>query len=594
MAKGAYIGVGYATYPDSIGALPVGTVVKIKENGSQVDYIIVHQGNPDTSLYDPSCDGTWVLRKNVYSKGQYHTSQDDSLNYAKAYVHTYLNSTFLSAVDSDIRAVIKDVKIPYSPSRSVLNSGANGLQTKAFLLGGYEVNAKDDSLHKDGAVLEYFKDSPVTKRACDSVWWLRTNYWTNPPFINYVAADGTKINAQTGCTATNYGIRPAFILPSTLFADGNVVTSQQAEAVINGKAHKIKKGYIGVSGVARKIKKAYIGIGGVARPCWSGGELAYYGTITPLNAKTDYLCATSNEAYAVFAGMGVTSTAYDKSLTKHSPTEVFPSTNGVATSIGNYALFGYGLSTSNSYQIQTVVAYDKSLTRTAKSGKVARSELAATTIGNHALFGGGKTRSSYSNAVDAFDASLTCTAATVFSTTKAKYAATTVGNYALFGGGAHSSSGSAIADVVAYDTSLTRSTATELSYARQDLTATTAGNHALFGSGINGITAITAVEAYDTSLTKKSVTALSNGGQWKVATSLNGFALFAGNLGVNNGHLVDAYDESLTKVPVGNLSVGRMRMGATSIGNFALFGGGNDGDGNYTTYSDVVEAFTVA
>ena len=50
-------------------------------------------------------------------------------------------------------------------------------------------------------------------------------------------------------------------------------------------ARKVLKGYIGVDGTARKIKKAYIGIGGVARPCFSSGELTYYGTITQLSAS---------------------------------------------------------------------------------------------------------------------------------------------------------------------------------------------------------------------------------------------------------------------------------------------------------------------
>ena len=65
---------------------------------------------------------------------------------------------------------------------------------------------------------------------------------------------------------------------------------------------------------------------------------------------------------------------------------------------------------------------------------VERSNLAATTVGNYALFGGGATRS-YSNVVDAYDASLTRSTPTALSVERSNLAATTVGNYALFGGG---------------------------------------------------------------------------------------------------------------------------------------------------------------
>ena len=63
-----------------------------------------------------------------------------------------------------------------------------------------------------------------------------------------------------------------------------------------------KGAYIGVNNVARKIKKAYIGIGGVARPCWSSGELAYYGTITSLSQARRQTVAATVGNYALFGG----------------------------------------------------------------------------------------------------------------------------------------------------------------------------------------------------------------------------------------------------------------------------------------------------
>lgn len=41
-----------------LGDMAVGSTVKIKVNNTLRDFLIVQQGNPDTSIYDASCDGT--------------------------------------------------------------------------------------------------------------------------------------------------------------------------------------------------------------------------------------------------------------------------------------------------------------------------------------------------------------------------------------------------------------------------------------------------------------------------------------------------------------------------------------------------------
>lgn len=38
--------------------IAVGGTVKIKVNGTVKEFIIVQQGNPDSTIYDSSCDGT--------------------------------------------------------------------------------------------------------------------------------------------------------------------------------------------------------------------------------------------------------------------------------------------------------------------------------------------------------------------------------------------------------------------------------------------------------------------------------------------------------------------------------------------------------
>lgn len=346
-----------------------------------------------------------------------------------------------------------------------------------------------------------------------------------------------------------------------------------------------------VVGIARKIKKAYIGIGGVARPCWAGGELTYYGTATALSSSKYNLAATTVGDYALFGG-GWTSTsssgiqtvvdAYDTSLTRSTPTALSERKGShAATTVGNYALFAGGYNGSSYSSI--VNAYDTSLTRSIPSSMtIGKYYLAATTVGNYALFGGGMDiNGSISSVVNAYDTSLTRSKPTSMQMGRWHLAATTVGNYALFGGGEYDNENSGRVD--AYDTSLTKSNPTSLSVVRSRLAATTVGNYALFGGGESS----SVVDAYNTSLTQSTATELSVARENLAATTVGNYALFGGGYKTD---VVDAYDASLTLSIPTVLNTVRYNLAATTVGDYALFGGGETGSG----YSSTVDVYTVA
>lgn len=214
-----------------LGDMAVGSTVKIKVNGTLKDFIIVHQGKP-SSIYDDSCDGTWVLLKNIYI-----TSNFDGYNnsYKDSDVHSYLTSTFYDLIDSDIRAAIKQVKIPYwngKGNSGSLATGANGLSTKVFILSSYEVNASNSSYPpKDGAKLDYFEDRSTriayySGRAEN--WWLRSPAIGSEDNPWVVESDG---NVSSFSHGNRFGVRPAFVLPSSLYAldDGTITKNQPPE-----------------------------------------------------------------------------------------------------------------------------------------------------------------------------------------------------------------------------------------------------------------------------------------------------------------------------------------------------------------------------
>ena len=114
----------------ALSAKAVGSIVKLNVNGSPREFIVVHQGKPG-SMYDDSCNGTWLLMKDIYENRQWHSSNTN--DYEKSTIHSYLNGTFLGLFDPEIQAVIKQVKIPYrkgSGTSKTVTSGANGLSCK--------------------------------------------------------------------------------------------------------------------------------------------------------------------------------------------------------------------------------------------------------------------------------------------------------------------------------------------------------------------------------------------------------------------------------------------------------------------------------
>lgn len=214
----------------------VGSTVKLKVNGTAKEFIVVHQGKP-SSLYDNSCDGTWLLMKDIYENRQWHSSNVNNLE--NSTIHSYLNGTFLNLFESNIRDAIKQVKLPYRKnggSGGSDQSGANGLLCKIFLLSGYEIGftTSDNSYFPvDGAKLSYFEagtgSSALNKRIAylngsAANWWLRSPYTYNTDYVWFVNTGG---NCYYYSASNSSGIRPALILPSTLLVsdDGTVSTN---------------------------------------------------------------------------------------------------------------------------------------------------------------------------------------------------------------------------------------------------------------------------------------------------------------------------------------------------------------------------------
>jgi hypothetical protein len=230
--SGASKGMTEPTVGAPISELAVGSTVRLSVNGTVTDFLIVNQGTPlstNAIQYDSSCNGTWLLMKNIYENRVW---QSGNINkYESSDIHTYLNNTFLNLFESNIQGAIKQVKLPYRKnggSGGTTQQGANGLPCKIFLLSAPEVHYEHTYIDSgEGAALSYFA-SCVTNGADSkrvaylsgsaAYWWLRSPCTFSTSSVWYVYSVG---DCGYGNASYSNGIRPALILPSTLSVNKN-------------------------------------------------------------------------------------------------------------------------------------------------------------------------------------------------------------------------------------------------------------------------------------------------------------------------------------------------------------------------------------
>lgn len=217
----------------TLGSVAVGSIVKIDENGSPVNYIMVHIGNPDVRLYGSACDGAWLLRQDIVENVQWNSTNANTL--AGSTIMSTM-AGYLGRYESHIQSAIKTVKIPYHPGNGEpswgIKSGENGLECKLFPLCGYEVGLSDPSgiMPADGAKLDYFKSGLDTEanskriaklNGAAAAWWLRSPVSLSTDGKFYILPDGS-----LGSTTVNpsYGALPAMIMdPTILVSDDGTV-----------------------------------------------------------------------------------------------------------------------------------------------------------------------------------------------------------------------------------------------------------------------------------------------------------------------------------------------------------------------------------
>lgn len=235
LEKGIVVGEKFSDYASAIRAIrsvrtygdaEIGEILKLTHNGSAKNFIVVNQGKP-SSLYDESCDGTWLLSENFYKLAQWSASAN--VHYGLSDIHNLVNNEYFSLFDKKSKEKIKQVKIPFVNSiyyNGEVLSGANGLLCNCFILCAREIGKETDNRYtpNDGSLLPYFiygDTSEARNRRIVVYNGAATRWWTRSPSAsssNSWSCSYTGI-INSRARTEEQGVRVAMVVHSNMVID---------------------------------------------------------------------------------------------------------------------------------------------------------------------------------------------------------------------------------------------------------------------------------------------------------------------------------------------------------------------------------------
>ena len=105
-------GTGYdISFGTPVGELAVGSSVYMNVGGVRKEWLVVHQGNLTPAYYDDTCNGTWLLLKDIYALIEFaYETNDEAGGYRYYYeyskVDNYLRNTFFPLLEPHIQSLI--------------------------------------------------------------------------------------------------------------------------------------------------------------------------------------------------------------------------------------------------------------------------------------------------------------------------------------------------------------------------------------------------------------------------------------------------------------------------------------------------------
>lgn len=190
----------------------IGSIIKIKMDGTYDDFILTNLGAPNSSY--KNANGAWLTQKDIYTTVPFNNNNDQV--YANSmFGSTEFEQAYLSDVDSKLQPYILTPTLPITAGASI---GATTITKKVFLLSITETGAA--TLSNDGSKLSYFSgnNSRIAYNGSGNAitWWTRSpnSDYSYGVYCVHANGDWNYYNASN-----SYGVRPTFIIDSSLLVD---------------------------------------------------------------------------------------------------------------------------------------------------------------------------------------------------------------------------------------------------------------------------------------------------------------------------------------------------------------------------------------
>jgi hypothetical protein len=220
---GASVGWRAKNLGVQLGTKALGSLIKVKINGVDQNFIVVQHGKPDAS-YDNSFNGGTVL---VANKAQTDlawgtTFVTGSWTYWGSDLNSYMVATFGDLIEATVKNKIQNVIIREGYG---LTDGTVGTQSMSavnvFAPASKEMGYADSgaigghAVPNDGNAFAYYAQGNAKP---SGIWWTRTPVSVGTGRNSLYSSHGTIGYAKVD---TAHGALPAFVLPQTTLIDAN-------------------------------------------------------------------------------------------------------------------------------------------------------------------------------------------------------------------------------------------------------------------------------------------------------------------------------------------------------------------------------------
>ena len=212
---GMFLRRGAVSAGKKLGAIDVGTMIKLNESGSPVEFYIAKHD------YESGLNGTGrtlIVRKDCYDTRAFNGSGNA---YANSSLDSWLCNTYLKLLDADIQTAIGTTKFYYTPGNG--NNTVTTLQRAVFQLSLTELGKSESYANTEGSALPIASTLQIAYRNGSAVTqWTRTPNTSGSSRVCFLGTNGYVNNYYYSYSV---GSRPAFTLPSDFIITGDMLAA---------------------------------------------------------------------------------------------------------------------------------------------------------------------------------------------------------------------------------------------------------------------------------------------------------------------------------------------------------------------------------